>query len=121
MKSNQEKILRDHLLYLLKGGGAHTKFEDVVADFPENLRGKKVDYLPHTAWMLLEHLRIAQWDILEFSRDRKHVSPDWPSGYWPEEAPSDATAWNKSMKSFQRDLKAMQALVANPKTDLYSP
>jgi len=81
MKSNQDKALRDHLLYLLKGGGAHTKFQDVFADFPANLRGKRVADLPHTAWMLLEHMRIAQWDILEFSRDRKHVSPDWPSGY----------------------------------------
>jgi hypothetical protein len=121
MKSNQEKVLRDHLLYLLKGGGAHTKPEDVGTDFPENLRGKKVAGLPHTAWMLLEHMRIAQWDILEFSRNRKHVSPDWPSGYWSEEAPPDATAWDKSIKSFQKDLKAMQALVTNPKTDLYSP
>jgi len=121
MKSNQEKILRDHLLYLLKGGGAHAKFEDVTADFPTNLRGKKVAYLPHTAWMLLEHMRIAQWDILEFSRDRKHVSPDWPSGYWPEETPPNAAAWDRSIKSFQKELKAMQALVANPKTDLYSP
>jgi hypothetical protein len=121
MKSNHEKVLRDHLLYLLKGGGAHTKFEDVVADFPANLRGKKVASLPHTAWMLLEHMRIAQWDVLEFSRDRKHVSPDWPAGYWPEEAPPDAAAWDKSIKSFQKDLKVLQALVASPKTDLYSP
>jgi hypothetical protein len=121
MKSNQEKIVRDHLLYLLKGGGAHTKFEDVVADFPVSLRGKKVANLPHTAWMLLEHMRIAQWDILEFSCDHKHVSPDWPSGYWPEEFPPNVAAWGKSIKSFQKDLTAMRALVANPKTDLYSP
>jgi hypothetical protein len=121
MKSNSEKILRDHLLFLLKGGGAHAKFEDVVADFPAKLRGKKVGSFPHTAWMLLEHMRIAQWDILEFSRNRKHVSPDWPSGYWPNEAPPNAAAWGMSIKSFQKDLKAMQALVANPRTDLYTP
>ena len=71
--------------------------------------------------MLLEHLRIAQWDILEFSRNRKHVSPDWPKGYWPRaEAPPSASAWNASIKRFRRDLKAMQDLVANPKTDLYA-
>ena len=56
--------------------------------FPRNLRGQKPAGLPHSPWMLLEHMRIAQWDILEFSRNRKHVSPDWPKGYWPRgEAP----------------------------------
>ena len=71
--------------------------------------------------MLLEHLRIAQWDILEFSRNAKHVSPDWPAGHWPKtEAPPDALAWNKSIQDFQADLKAMENLVANPKTDLFA-
>jgi len=121
MKNTPDKTLRQHLLYLLKDGGAHAKFEDATANFPVKLRGQKVADLPYTAWMLLEHMRIAQWDILEFSRDRKHKSPDWPSGYWPDEAPPNAAAWDKSVKSFQKDLKAMQALVANPKTDLYAP
>jgi len=121
MKNTRDKTLRQHLLYLLRGGGAHAKFEDATADFPAKLRGKKVAGLPYTAWMLLEHMRIAQWDILEFTQDRKHVSPDWPSGYWPEEAPPNAVAWAQSAKSFQKDLKAMQALVANPKTDLFAP
>jgi hypothetical protein len=121
MKNNSDKILRDHLLFLLTGGGAHAKFEDVVADFPAKLRGQKVANLPYTAWMLLEHMRIAQWDILEFSRDRKHVSPDWPSGYWPGETPPSATAWAGSIKKFHKDLNDMQALVASAKTDLYAP
>jgi hypothetical protein len=117
----QDKTLREHLIYLLKGGGAHAKFEDVIADFPEELRGKKVANFPHTAWMLLEHMRIAQWDILEFTRDSKHVSPDWPSVYWPKQAPPNPKAWDASIKNFHKDLKAMQALVANPKTDLSAP
>jgi hypothetical protein len=71
--------------------------------------------------MLLEHLRLGQWDILEFSRDAKHVSPDWPSGYWPKTGtPPTPAAWNKSVAQFQRDLKALQKLVANPKTDLFA-
>ena len=71
--------------------------------------------------MLLEHLRLAQWDILEFSRNPKHVSPPWPAGYWPKgAAPPNSAAWNKSIQQFRRDLKAMQALVANPKTDLFA-
>ncbi len=89
--------------------------------FPAKLRGQKPAGLPHSPWMLLEHMRIAQRDILEFSRNRKHVSPDWPKGYWPRsEAPPSVAAWNASIKKFRQDLKAMQDLVANPKTDLHA-
>jgi hypothetical protein len=122
MKASPDKSLRQHLLYLLKDGGAHAKFEDVVRDFPARLRGKKPANFPHTGWMLLEHMRIAQWDILEFSRNAKHASPKWPEGYWPKtEAPPSATAWTKSIADFRKDLKAMEALVSNPKTDLFAP
>ena len=116
---NNDQELRQHLEYLLKGGGAHVHFEDALAAFPESKRGVFAKGLPHTGWQLLEHLRIAQWDILEFSRNAKHVSPDFPGGYWPKTPlpPSDA-AWDKSWKSFQSDLKQMIALVKNSKTDL---
>ena len=121
-KSNPDQSLRDHVLYLLSGEGAHAKFDDVIADFPAQLRGKNVPNFPHTAWMLLEHLRIAQSDILEFSRNAQHKSPDWPSGYWPkEEAPPSAASWEKSVGDFQIDLKTMQKLVADPKSDLHAP
>jgi hypothetical protein len=120
-KDPHSKQLREHVLYLLDGGGAHAKFNDAVKDMPEELRGVKPDRLPHSAWMLLEHLRIAQWDILEFSRNSKHASPKWPEGYWPKtQVPPNAAAWNKSIKQFLKDLKAMQDLVANTKTDLYA-
>jgi len=122
MKTSQDSSIRQHVLCVLKGGGAHAKFEDVMEDFPAKLRGKKVSRLPYSAWKVLEHMRIAQWDILEFSRNRKHVSPDWPAGYWPAgDVPPSAAAWAGSIRSFQKDLKAMQALAANPKTDLYAP
>jgi hypothetical protein len=120
-KDAKDKSLREHLLYLLSGGGAHASFDDVVKGIPENLRGVKANGLPHTAWMLLEHMRIAQWDILEFSRNAKHVSPPWPEGHWPKsESPTDSRAWDNSIAQFRQDLKAMQVLVANPKTDLYA-
>jgi len=119
MASN-DKALRDHVLYVLGGGGAHATFEQAIKDFPEELRGKKVKGLPHSAWMLLEHIRLAQWDILEFSRNAKHKSPDWPKGYWPESAePPSAAAWDKSVRQIRKDLKEMNELVANPKTDLF--
>lgn len=121
MKDPHDKSLREHLLYLLSGGGAHAKFEDVVKALPEKLRSVKPAGLPHSAWMLLEHMRLAQTDILEFSRNSKYASPPWPEGYWPaSEAPPNASAWDKSVRQFRKDLKTMQELVANPKTDLYA-
>jgi hypothetical protein len=121
MTANPDQSIREHVLSLLHGGNAHTTFDDAIASLPANARGKIVRGLPYTTWMLLEHLRIAQWDILEFSRNPKHESPEWPKGYWPKESapPSDA-AWNKSVKSFRADLKSMQQLVSDPKIDLYA-
>jgi hypothetical protein len=121
MTKNHDQQLRRNLLYLLGGGGAHAKFDDVIKNLPPKLRGAKPAKFPHSPWMLLEHLRLAQWDILEFSRNAKHVSPPWPKGYWPKvAAPPNASAWNKSVQQFRRDLKAMQSLVENPKTDLFA-
>jgi hypothetical protein len=121
IKDPHGKQLREHLTYLLDGGGAHVKFDDAVKDIPEALRGVKPNGFPHSAWMLLEHLRLAQWDILEFSRNVKYKSPKWPDDYWPENAePTSAAAWTKSIQQFRKDLKTMQALVVNPKTDLYA-
>lgn len=117
-----DAAIREQILSLLKGGNAHATFEQAVAKFPAKLRGVKPENLPYSAWQLLEHLRIAQWDILEFSRDAKHKSPDWPGAYWPKsEAPPSPAAWEKSIEQFQSDLKEMEKLVKNPKTDLYAP
>jgi len=117
--ASRDKSLRDHLVYLLKGGGAHVHFEDAMNGFPPSKRGVFAKGLPHTGWQLLEHARIAQWDILEFSKNPKHVSPDFPAGYWPKTPlPPSEEAWKESWKHFQRDLKEMIVLVRNPKTDL---
>jgi len=116
-----EQALRQHLDYLLGGGGAHLNFDKAVAGLSPEKRGVRAPNSPHTAWRLLEHLRIAQWDILEFSRSPKHVSPDWPAGYWPAgDAPPDAKAWDKSVAAFKADLAAMRALVNDPATDLFA-
>ena len=114
-------LVREQVSALLRGGNAHVGFEDAVKDFPAKLRGIKPDGAEHTAWQLLDHMRIAQWDILEFSRSAKHVSPEWPGGYWPKmEKPPNSDAWQKSIASFHKDLKAMQKLVEDPKTDLHT-
>lgn len=113
--------LRAHLVYLLKGGGAHVHAEDALQDFPSRKRGAFARGLKHTAWQLLEHLRIAQWDIVEFSRNARYVSPDFPEGYWPKTPlpPNDA-AWKKSVREFDRGLEDMVRLVKSPRTDLYA-
>jgi DinB superfamily len=113
--------VREQIIKLLQGGQAHLTLDDVLKNFPRSLRGVKPAGAPHSAWQLLEHLRIAQWDILEFSRNAKHVSPKWPEGYWPanDRPPTDA-AWKKSISAIKRDRRAMERLVEHPRTDLYS-
>lgn len=120
--TDSSRALRTHLLEFLRGGHAHLTFDKAVAGLPAKLRGAKPPGQPHTPWRLLEHMRIAQWDILEFSRDPKHVSPKWPDGYWPEgDAPPEAGDWQESVRRFRADAKAMQRLVADPKNDLLKP
>ncbi|HTS13301.1 MAG TPA: DinB family protein [Candidatus Limnocylindrales bacterium] len=117
-----EKKLREQLRKGLSWGEAHVAWKAAVAGVPAKLRGAKPEGVPHSLWELLEHTRIAQWDILEFSRNAKHVSPDFPEGYWPASAapPNDA-AWDKSVKDFERDTETFEKLVADPKTDLLTP
>ena len=101
-----DAVLREHLLDLLRGGGAHANFDKTIAGLPADLRGVKPANLPFSAWRLLEHLRIAQWDIVEFSVNPKHVSPAWPDGYWPkDDAPPSDAGWKKSVQQIRRDLK----------------
>jgi hypothetical protein len=113
--------LRRHLVELLTGGNAHADFDQAVEGIPAELRGKTPKGAEHSPWQLLEHLRIAQWDILEFTRNSKHVSPKWPEGYWPaSEAPMNEKAWKASMAAFKRDLRTMEQLIANRRVDLYA-
>src|SRR6266851_7169020 len=116
MKSDHDRSLRQHLIELLKGGSAHAQFDEVIDGIPAKLRGRKPAGMPHSPWMLLEHMRIAQWDILEFSRNPKHVSPDFPAGYWPASpAPENDAAWKKSLRALRSDLQAMIKLISDPK------
>src|SRR5438270_13037217 len=120
MTKDHEQHLRQNLAYLISGGGAHAKFDDVIKNLPLELRGRKPENFPHSSWMILEHMRIAQWDILGFSRNKKYVSPKWPDEYWPKaETPPNAAAWNKSIQQFRADQQAMIDLVENPKADLF--
>lgn len=118
---SQDQALRDHLLELLNSRSAHLDFDKAIQDLPPELRGRKAGDGFHTIWQLVEHLRITQWDILDFSRNPDYVAIDWPKDYWPEtEAPPDDEAWERSVEAFRQDLQAMKDLVADPKTDLYA-
>ncbi|MGH9562654.1 MAG: DinB family protein [Terracidiphilus sp.] len=119
--ADHDSSLRKHLIDLLAGGQAHATFDKAVKNLTENLRGKQPKGAEHSPWEILEHLRIAQWDILEFTGNPSHQSPDWPSGYWPAQpSPPDAKAWDKSVRAFRRNLKALCDLVADPATNLYA-
>ena len=119
--ADPHRALRDHVRDLLTGGHAHIVFEDVVAEWPREFRGVKPPGQPFTAWRLLEHLRIAQWDIVEFTQSAQHVSPAWPEQYWPpHDAPPTDPAWDASITQVKRDRRTMERIVADPETDLFA-
>jgi hypothetical protein len=116
-KNQQDDSLRKHLLYLLRGGGAHQSFDDFANSFPPDLCNRQIEGLPYTPWQVLEHMRLAQWDI----RDSNHVSPDFPRGYWPKPDEVGTPAlWQKTINDFRNDLQQMEALVEDPATDLHA-
>lgn len=122
MGNQDNPSLRKHLDNLLQMEGAHISFDDAVTDFPAALRGTKPPGAPHSAWELLEHLRLAQEDILDFSRNPAYVDRTFPDDYWPAspEPPSEE-AWHQSVRQFQQDLAEMRALIADEAHDLYAP
>ncbi len=114
-----DQALRTHVLALLDGGQAHMTFDDVVANFPMTLINTNPPNVAYTPWHVIEHLRITQFDILEYVRNPSYVSPDWPVGYWPERgAKTDAAGWQRTIDQFNADLHALRELVADPQTDL---
>lgn len=116
---NSDTILRQQLLKLLQGGNAHLGFDQAVDDFPMERINQRPPNVSYTPWHLLEHMRIAQSDILEFMRDPEHVSPQWPVGYWPDQdARADLEDWEKTIAGFRDDLRALQRMVEDPETDL---
>jgi hypothetical protein len=122
MSNDQNNALREQLLRALRGDQSHIDFESAAGDLPFELAAVKPQSAPHTAWQLLEHMRIAQHDILEFSGNPKHKSPDWPAGYWPKTAaPPDKHAWDTSIDNFRREAKAMEELIRDPDRDLFKP
>lgn len=113
--------LRQHVDNLLRMQGAHLSFEEALVDFPPELRGVKPHGVPHSAWELLEHMRIAQEDILDFSRNPGYADKVFPDDYWPSSAaPPSEEAWRESVRQFTDDLKAMRSLIADLSQDLFA-
>lgn len=114
-----DDILRNQLLQVLSGRNAHFTFDDVVKDFPIEAINQRPPNVGYTPWHLIEHLRIAQRDILEFMRNPDHISPKWPEGYWPKlEDKAGEAEWLDSLSAFRQDLKVIEAIVIDPKIDL---
>lgn len=122
MNHDESTALRKMLIDAMRGHESHVDFDTALKDFAVEARGVKPAGAPHTAWELLEHLRIAQRDILDFSRDPKHKSPEWPTAYWPPtDAPPDEKAWDASVGAFQKDAREFNKLVQDPAEDLFQP
>ena len=116
----EDWTLREQLVEMLDGAHAHAPFDDVVRGFPLDRAGTRPSGAPHSAWELLEHMRIAQHDILRFSQSADHVSPKFPDGYWPKnQAPEKAEHWEKSVRAFQADLAEFQAMLRDDQNDLH--
>ena len=119
---NPDKVLREQLLFLLRGGNAHMSFDQAVAGFPPEYVNGQPPNVSYSFWQLLEHMRIAQWDILEFTCNPEHVSPQWPEGYWPRAGEkANEIKWEKTIGDFRVDLRALQDMVGDPGTDLVAP
>ena len=114
-----QSTLRQHLLELLAGRSAHIDLETAIRGFPMNLINERVESSPHSPWELLEHIRIAQWDIVEFCRNANHVSPEFPDGYWSH-AIASVVEWERSAEQISNDLQSLRDLIADESNDLFA-
>jgi len=113
--------IRKELVRLLRSGGAHASFDDIISGFPSKFHGVKPHGAPHTAWQLLEHLRLAEWDIVEYTRDARHVALKFPDEYWPQtDEPPDRKSWVASVAAFKKGLRAMEQLVEDMQKDIFA-
>ncbi len=119
---SSDQVVRDQLLALLNGGNAHMPFEEAVADFPSEHFNTHPPNITYSPWHILEHLRIAQWDILDFIRNPDYVTPEWPKDYWPDPGETaDQAQWDQTINTFLSDAQSLRDIVSEPKTDLFAP
>jgi hypothetical protein len=117
MQEHHNELIEE-LTKLLQGGNAHVGLKDALKGLPADMRGVQPNDLPYSIWQIVEHIRIAQWDMLEFSKDGRHKSPKWPDDYWPKEAaPANDAAWRKSIKQIENDQEEFKNLLK--KAEIY--
>jgi hypothetical protein len=121
MANPEDRALRTQLVEFLRGESAHASLKSAIDDFPEKLRGAKPKGSPHSAWQLLEHIRIALHDLYEFSTNSHYVAPKWPDDYWPkEDAPPSTAAWDASVRAVKKDIADFEKLTGDPESNLYA-
>jgi len=121
MSNAEDRALRDQLVQFLRGGQAHADLKSVLDDIPAAIRGARLKGMPHTPWQLVEHIRIALHDLLDFSTNSNYQAPEWPRGYWPEEeAPGSEEAWEESIRGIKKDLADFEKLIGEPESNLYA-
>ena len=118
-QQTNDASLRNHLIKLLTGGEAHIFLDELLDGFPVDRCNETIDGLPYSAWQVLEHLRIAQWDIIEFARHAEYVSPDFPEGYWPKET-GNKELWERTVAKIREDLREIVAMVSDSSNDLFA-
>jgi len=117
---NNSKTVIQEITKLLVGGNAHISLQDALKGLPPELRGAKPAHVPYSIWQLVEHIRIAQWDMLQFSRDANHQELKWPDDYWPKEAaPANEDVWRGSLTQINDDLEEFIELMEH--ADIYQP
>ncbi len=121
MKGKKKELVRQ-LKEMILNGHAHATLEQALEKIPKKIRGTIPDHLPYSIWQIVEHIRITQWDILEFSRNPDHVSPKWPEEYWPEKkSPKDEAEWEQALEQIIMDRNDFIALLEEEEADLYTP
>jgi len=121
MANPEDRALRAVLVEFLRGESAHASLQSVLDDFPKDLRGRRPKGSPHSAWQLLEHIRIALHDLYDFSTNSNYVALKWPDDYWPkEEAPPSEAAWDASVRAVKKDVAEFEKLIREPESNLYA-
>jgi len=113
--------LRSELIRLVEGRDARMSFEEAVRDFPEDAINERPPNVDYTPWHLLEHVRLTQWDILDYVTNSDYVEREWPRDYWPDPSATATRAeWDATIAAFQADMAALRALVADADRDLFA-
>jgi hypothetical protein len=113
---------KERLVTTLEGHGAHLSLEDAVREFPAGLMNEKPPHVPYAFWHQLEHIRIAQWDLLAYATEPDHESPEWPRGYWPaRDEATDEDGWNRTIRRIQADRRSFVELIRDPSCDVFAP